>query len=197
VRRSASGSTFAENPRRDAREAEPSWSPISHPTVHLVDVPDEDAPRFDLWSFRGVKQLAQDGRGLSLINRSASSVVRATLGRGVEPGCPFGVWCLDKVGRAEGTTERLLQRRPGRATPLDRTALAHLRALFALDAKAVGASDQQIGAALTLKEHLARTWSPDSALRALVRDALKRGRSYRDRRWPELVWPGGRRPLST
>ncbi|WP_442957859.1 DNA -binding domain-containing protein [Phenylobacterium sp.] len=69
-----------------------------------------------------------------------------------------------------------------------------MRALLALDAKAAGASDLQIARILVPSTQIG-DWSSDSAVRALVRDALKRGRTFRDGRWPELVWGAGRRPV--
>jgi len=71
-----------------------------------------------------------------------------------------------------------------------------MRALLALDAKAAGASDFQIARTLMPSLQLRGAWSSDSAERALVRDALKRGRAFRDGRWRELVWGSGRRPTS-
>lgn len=76
-----------------------------------------------------------------------------------------------------------------------RSALAHLRALLALDAKAAGTSDLQIARTLLPSSQLGEVWSSDSAERALVRDALKRGRAFRDGRWRDLVWGAGRRPV--
>lgn len=67
-----------------------------------------------------------------------------------------------------------------------------MRALLALDAKAAGASDLQIARTLIPSPQLSDAWSSDSAERALVRDALKRGRAFRDGRWRDLVWGAGR-----
>jgi hypothetical protein len=117
-----------------------------------------------------------------LTNRAAAGGLRATLGRGLEHGRPFGVGAWRADGRGAPVRVRVPQR----------TALAHFRALFALDAKSAGASDQQIAAMFTAPAILAQSWSPDSAARALVRDAIKRGRLFRDRRWPDLIWPGRR-----
>jgi hypothetical protein len=130
----------------------------------------------------GAKRLCQDGRGLALTSRSAGGSLRATLGRGLEHGRPFGVGAW-KAERRETV---------GRVRVPERSALAHLRALVALDAKGAGASDLEIAAMFTAPAILAQSWSPDSAARALVRDAIKRGRMFRDRRWPDLIWPGRR-----
>ena len=68
-----------------------------------------------------------------------------------------------------------------------------MRALLALDAKARGASDLPIALTLVPSFRVRNTWSSDSPERALVRDALKRGRAFRDGRWRDLVWGEGRR----
>ena len=131
----------------------------------------------------GAKRLIHDGRMLALTRRAAEEIERATLGRGLEHGQPFGV-------AASLVRPRASEPSAGAA----RAALAHMRALLALDAKAAGASDLQIARMLVPSAQLRDDWSSDSALRALVRDALKRGRTFRDGRWSELVWGAGRRP---
>lgn len=134
----------------------------------------------------GAKRLIHDGRSLALTRRAAGEIERATLGRGLEHGQPFGV-------AASLVRPRTSQPRAGGA----RVALAHMRALLALDAKAAGASDLQIARTLIPSSRLSDAWSSDSAERALVRDALKRGRTFRDGRWRDLVWAVGRRPAAT
>jgi len=129
----------------------------------------------------GAKLLIHDGRTLALTRRAAGEIERATLGRGLEHGQPFGAATPANPPRATDLT--------GGAR---RSALAHLRALLALDAKAAGASDLQIARTLIPSPQLGNVWSSDSAERALVRDALKRGRTFRDGRWRELVWGAGR-----
>lgn len=197
VQRSASASAFAEDPRADALAAEPSWLPAAGPAAHLVDVAEDDAPAFDLWRAGGPKRLHHDGRSLALTVRALAGPHRATLGRGLEHGAPFGVGVgkaglPSVVGHAKAVDRWLIGPRAARAVAPDRTTLAHFRALYALDAKAAGASDLQIATMFCSPATLAQSWSADSAMRALVRDALKRGREFRDRRWPDLVWPAGR-----
>lgn len=160
----------------------------------LVDVADADGEPFDLWAFGGAKRLVHDGADLRVVCQRPSGGLRATLGRGLEPGQPFAVWSPHGSGVGASPKHGLnCDRTAGSARPLDRSHLAHLRALLALDAKANGASDLQIARALLPAEALTRAWSADSAARALVRDALKRGRAFRDGRWRELVWGAGRR----
>lgn len=130
----------------------------------------------------GAKRLIHDGRALALTRRAGGEIERATLGRGLEHGQPFGV------------ATPALRARAGVTAGSMRAALAHMRALLALDAKAADASDSQISHALISGPQRRNTWSSDSAERALVRDALKRGRAFRDGRWTELVWGPGRRP---
>ena len=130
----------------------------------------------------GAKRLIHDGRTLALTRRAAGEIERATLGRGLERGQPFGV--AASLVRPRGSE-------PGAGAA--RAAFSHMRALLALDAKAAGASDLQI-ARILVPSTQTTNWSSDSAVRALVRDALKRGRTFRDGRWPELVWGAGRRP---
>lgn len=184
MRRRGSDSAFVEHPDRDARQAEPSWLPTPWPAAHLVDVPDSSAPIFDLWAISGAKRLIHDGRNLALTRRAAGEIERATLGRGLEQGQPFGV-----------AAPPVRARPPAYAAGAARAALAHMRALLALDAKVAGASDFQISCALVPGSQFRNIWSSDSAERALVRDALKRGRAYREGRWAELVWGAGRGPL--
>lgn len=134
----------------------------------------------------GAKRLVHDGRSLALTRRAGGEIERTTLGRGLEHGQPFGVATPALRARATGMTAGSM-----------RAALAHMRALLALDAKAAGASDSQISQALMPGPQFRNTWSSDSAERALVRDALKRGRAFRDGRWAELVWGAGRRTSPT
>jgi hypothetical protein len=134
----------------------------------------------------GAKRLIHDGRTVALTRRAAGAIERATLGRGLEHGQPFGVAASPVRPRASGSS-----------TGATRSALAHMRALIALDAKAAGASDLQIARAIIPSPQLGSAWSSDSAERALVRDALKRGRAFRDGRWRDLVWGSGRRPADT
>jgi hypothetical protein len=135
---------------------------------------------------------------LALTVRGAAGPLRATLGRGLEQGRPFGVGVglasARSVAGQAGALQGLTRGAKGaRGADPGRLALAHFRALLALDAKAAGASDLQIAALFLSPAVLAQAWSADSAARALVRDALRRGRAFRDRRWPDLVWPPGRR----
>lgn len=130
----------------------------------------------------GIKRLIHDGRTLALTRRAAGKCERATLGRGLEYGQPFAV-----------ASSLVRPRAPEPNAGATRAALAHMRALLALDAKAVGASDLQIARTLIPSPRLGDAWSSDSAERALVRDALKRGRAFRDGRWRDLVWGAGRR----
>jgi hypothetical protein len=154
-----------------------------------VDVADCEGEPFDLWAIVGAKRLLHDGADLGLACRRPSGGFRATLGRGLEVGRPFAVW--PSAGGAAPIQESTGACSRAGARPADRSRLAHLRALLALDAKAQGASDLQIARAFTPAEQLASAWSADSAARALVRDALKRGRAFRDGRWRELVWAPG------
>lgn len=128
--------------------------------------------------------MAHDGCGLTLVRRAPAETERATLGLGLEHGQPFGV-----------AVSPMSPRRADRSAGNMRSALAHLRALLALDAKAAGTSDLQIARTLLPSSQLGEVWSSDSAERALVRDALKRGRAFRDGRWRDLVWGAGRRPV--
>ncbi|WP_371129819.1 DNA -binding domain-containing protein [Phenylobacterium sp.] len=156
-----------------------------------------EAPTFDLWALPGRKRLVHDGARLTLAGDAPAGPIRAVLTADLAHGRPYGY----AVPAGEAARERLgaieaFQHRARRAAavarPFDRGAMAHLKAIQALDAQAAGAAHREIAAALFGHAAVAGRWSPDGDLRAQVRDALARGRAFRDGRWRELVWPSAR-----
>lgn len=145
----------------------------------------------------GRKRLLHDGLRLNFSAEAPAGAARAVLAAELAHGRPYGYaippradahYALDAITGFEAP----LREARAFARPVDRSRLAHLKAIQALDAQAAGAAHREIAAALFGHAAVAGGWSPDGDLRAQVRDALVRGRAYRDGRWRELVWPSAR-----
>ena len=173
-----------EDPQRDARTAEPTWSPL--PRVSLARYTDiETAPPFEFWGIPGRKSLIHDGHALRLSVRQRWRRLRATLESTLAVAEPYGYLVpagrkLDDCCRAVREFEAIYQiSNPG--TPLavkrpGRLSVLHMRILQALDGAEAGASHRDIGSAVLGERVVQARWSHDGELRAQVRHWLRRGR---------------------
>lgn len=195
--RSASPGTWGvellEDPDLDARTADPLWRSEPFGQVRLIaDSAIESGPPFSLWQMAGSLRLFHDGARLSLAGIAGAFGLRAILGDQLRDGAPrtYAVPSQSAAGAlaAIENFERAIARSDSAAQAPSRRAIAHMRALQALDAADAGMSEREIGAAL-FGIAAVKNWYSDSPLRAGVRDALKRGRRYRDGHWRALVWP--------
>jgi hypothetical protein len=187
------GVELLEDPDLDARTADPLWKSDPSGQVRLIaDSTIKTGPPFSLWHLPGQRRLFHDGARLSLAGIAGAFGLRAILGDHVRDGVPrsYAVPPQSAVDAlaAIANFERAIARSDSAAQAPSRRAVAHMRALQALDAAGAGMSEREIGAAL-FGSGAGKDWYSDSPLRASVRDALKRGRRYRDGHWRTLVWP--------
>lgn len=191
------GVQLLEDPDLDARMADPLWKSEPHGQVRLIaDSAIETGPPFSLWQFTGPRRLFHDGMRLSLTGIAGAFGLRAILGDQLSDGAPRSYAVpphamADALAAIE-TFERTITRSHSAAQAPSRRAVAHMRAVHALDAAHAGLSEREIGAAL-FGIAAVKDWHSDSPLRAGVLDALKRGQRYRDGHWRSLVWPVRRR----
>jgi hypothetical protein len=172
-----------EDPRRDARTAEPAWSPL--PRVSLARYNDiEAAPPFQFWGISGRKSLIHDGHALRLSVRQRWGLLRATLESTLTVAEPYGYLVpagrkLDDCCRAVREFEAIYQisnpDTPQRVKRPGRLSLMHMRILQALDGAEKGASHRDIASALFGEAVLQAQWSRDGELRAQIRHWLRRG----------------------
>lgn len=196
-RRAASPATWGvellEDPDLDARTADPLWKSEPSGQVRLIaDSAIKTGPPFSLWHLPGQRRLFHDGARLSLAGIADAFGLRAILGDHLRDGAPRAYAvppqsATDAVAAIADFEQAISRAEPAARAP-SRRAVAHMRALQALDAAGAGMSEREIGAAL-FGIAAVKNWYSDSPLRAGVRDALKRGRRYRDGHWRSLVWP--------
>jgi hypothetical protein len=188
-----------EDPRLDARNAQPLWRPRPNNVVHLVAL-GLDAPRgepFSLWPVHGHKRLCHDGTSLLLHTTLRNGTARVAIPDGLSEGYAFAYVAIvdaqaERRWRDIKRTHRLLrpealQATFGAATRLERGALTHLRSLQALDGARAGASQRDIAAAVVGTARIDTEWRVDGALRSQVRHWLRRGRLYRDGGYVRLL----------
>lgn len=203
------GCSFFEDPRCDARTAQPVWLDAP-PLVCLIPDAKERAPRFSLWRIVGSKALFHDGRQLLLIGMATWQAVRVALALSLGDDVAFayeipaGESIAEYARVLEPVTAMLgaLQRPPLAAVRPSRSALVHMRALQIFDAIAAGASHRDIAIVLHGESDVALRWEPDGDLRAQVRYLVKRGKALVRGDYRELVKSrrsdaGGKRPAPT
>jgi hypothetical protein len=191
------GCAFFEDPRFDARTAQPVWlEPRSSP-VRLIPDSEDQASRFSLWRIAGPKALFHDGRQLLLLGMAACQVVQIALALSLGEDSSFayalpagGVTieytrALESIIPLIGPAPRRV--RQPRAVRPSRSALVHMRALQAIDATSVGASHREIATTLHGEGDVARRWEADGELRAQVRYLIARGRALIDGGYRELI----------
>jgi hypothetical protein len=187
------GCDSAEDPRLDARDAQPLWDT---PADDLLQVRASQAHgaasdpsgrrTFDLWRMPGRKRLVLRAADLSLTAEACAQRWRLWLAGGLADGAAYA--CLVPLGPelrgrldAFNAQARALAGDAPRAVParpVSRAALLHLRALQALDAALAGASHRDIAQALFGSDAVAARWHADGELRASVRHLLRRAEAY-------------------
>jgi hypothetical protein len=183
------GLRYLEDPRRDARAAEPLWRPLPPSSVHLMRHGDADAAaKFQFWGISGQKSLVHDGFGMQLTARGRPGVRRAVLAPDLGIDEPYGFlipagsrtqdccravnefaapYCTSENAKPKGPPER-----PARST------LSHMRTLQAIDGARSGASQREIARAIFGSDVVKAEWSSDSELRAQIRYFLRRGAAF-------------------
>jgi len=193
ARQSAQGPEMAwglvalEDPRRDARDAQPIWQParLKLPTLVAVDAPSPSSSRFSVWALPGHKSLACDGARLTLTLTSVVPTLRIGVPAGLGDGDAYG-YVIEPGAGAQNQWRRIqaceVALRSGSqpvqaiAQPVDRRRPVHMRTLQALDGLNAGASHRAIACALFGVSRVTKDWHPDGDLRAQVRFLIRRGR---------------------
>jgi len=182
--RGGGGYDDVEDPRLDARHANPLWAIETDAWLDVRPArrPAQPAdPRFSLWRVPGRKSLIDAGRELHLTARYGELCLHAALDEAIADGTAFRV----TVPLEDGLRHRLAQVQAAarmlngeharsRSRAISRTALLHLRALQAIDGVRDGASHREIAGALFGADAVRNRWSADSELRAQVRYLVAR-----------------------
>lgn len=178
------GCDGAEDPRLDARHANPLWAIDTDDWLHVRAArrrPEPPDKRFSLWRVSGRKSLAHTGSDLRFTVKYGEHGLRVVLDDSIAEGTAY----LSGVPLEDGLRNRLTQyyadarmldgeKPPARARATSRAALLHLRALQAIDAVRDGASHRDIAAVLVGADAVRDRWSADSELRAQVRYLVAR-----------------------
>jgi hypothetical protein len=172
-----------EDPRKDARAAEPQWLVREDPEILLGPArATHRAPSFDFWAIRGPKTLRDEGSHLSLTLRAGNEAARRVhLANDLWVGDPVAISVSGArgiVARAQAAQRLLRSLKCGLKALPERpslTALTHMQTLWALDGDAAGASQREIARALYgMSTDL--SWNADSRWRARVRYLVRCGR---------------------
>ena len=189
------GCDFLEDPREDARTAEPVWLPDPDPLVTLGPAITDGAEPFSLWALPGRKNLVHDGRRLLMRSTVGWRALRIAVSLSLGDGMPFvyavpaGVRGQRGLKAAADLDAALTGSEPKlRRAAVTRTDLVHMRALQALDAEAEGASERAIADLVFGPFDEPESWN-DSAVRANVRYLLDQGRRLRDGGYRDLLYP--------
>jgi hypothetical protein len=192
------GLRHLEDPRHDARVADPLWYPAPSSCMFLARHTEDDAAApFHFWRIPGDKSLVHDGAGLRLTARHPPAVTRAVLAPELGVDQPYA-FCIP-AGNQVRARFRALQKFAAstNADPLrrstlprarpTRTTLAHMRSLQALDGDRAGASQRDIAMAIFGRRAVQDQWTPDSELRAQTRYLLRRGTGLVRGRYRDLL----------
>ena len=181
------GLRFLEDPRRDARAAEPLWRPFPPSSVCLTRQPEaERSARFQFWGIPGRKSLVHDGQGLQLTTRNPPRVTHALLDPHLGTDEPYAFLIPADAhvqNRCRAVNEFSVTYGKQSAGPNDppsrptRAAMMHMRILQAFDGGSSGAKQSEIACAIFGADAVNAQWSPDGELRAQIRYFLRRGRA--------------------
>ena len=192
---SPGGCDFLEDPALDARTAEPVWLPDPDPLVAVSPASVDGAVPFSLWGLPGRKTLVHDGRRLLMRSTVGRPVMRMAISLALGDGMPFaysvpaGVRGQRGLKAAAALDAMLAGGGPkSRRSALTRSDLVHMRALQALDAESIGASERAIAELTFGPFDEPESWN-DSAVRANVRYLLDHGRGLRDGGYRALLYP--------
>ncbi len=187
------GCDFLEDPDLDARTADPVWLPDPDALIALGPAVRDDSDPFSVWSIPGRKSLVHDGKRLLVRTRLGRRVVRLAVSLALSDGMPYAYavasgprarsGALAATELAEALTG---SSGPGRGAAVSRGALVNMRALQALDALAVGASERDIAVMVFGTAETDATWNA-SATRAMVRYLVRHGRRMRDGSYRALL----------
>ena len=196
------GLAFLEDPQLDARGTQPVWSNDPDALVHIAAYHANAAPTVDafgIWNMPGRKSLLYDGRQMLLAAFVGARILRMAIASDISDGAPFayvirsGVRARARCQAVEDYLTTLFSTEPraycaSRQRP-GRVALLHMRALQALDGRAIGASHREIAAAIFGEDRVAESWHADSELRAQVRHLLRRGAAFMRGDYRNLIAP--------
>jgi hypothetical protein len=199
-----------EDPRIDARFADPQWLSAARSEILLErDCAGQATIPFDIWKIPGRKTLWHCGDHLRLTSRGGNEVLhRVRWAKDLSQGDP----CRVSVASGPGFTVRArvaqgllrsLERDVQKTCP-DRNerptlrALTHMQIFQALDGEAAGASQREIALRLFA---LSRdfNWDADSRWRTRIRYLLKCGRARSARGYRTMAGvgkPAGSTPLA-
>ena len=181
------GLRLYEDPEHDALRLQPDWllDPDSLVPLRADRDSPEDTQQFKLWHIPGRKVLVHDSRRLVLTTYVGHQVVRMAIDPKLEHGMPYayavrpGAQASQRWRAIEAQLVTLGAETVGAAVPRpNRTGLAHMRSLQALDGARAGASQREIAQALFGEHEIGPRWHADSELRAQVRHLLRRGHAY-------------------
>ncbi|MCW4460798.1 DUF2285 domain-containing protein [Sphingomonas sp. BT-65] len=189
------GLTAWEDPRRDARGADPLWRQLDLPMRIVPAMP--PAGPFGFWRLPGIKRILHDGARLRVTSWIAGTPRRFAISPQLAEAAPHA-YQLDAGFEAEpsrraalATIAALERPAPARARAARRDAIVRMRILAALDGEDAGASHREIGAALFGEARVASRWSADGELRAQVRYLLARGHALVAGDYRALIAPPG------
>ncbi|MFT3968013.1 MAG: DUF2285 domain-containing protein [Sphingobium sp.] len=183
-----------EDPALDARMADPIWSPSPTGQVYLSgeEVRGSDQPVFSLWHLPGPVRLMHDGFRMRFTGIAGRFGIWTTLGNHFRDGASRSYAVQPhELTETIAAIDQFEKRLASPSTQVDlpsRQAVAHMRAFQALDAIEAGYSEREIGT-LMFGDAVLKEWHAESPVRAAVRDAVRRGRRYRDGHWRSLLWP--------
>jgi hypothetical protein len=179
------GLRLFEDPSCDARSIQPTWQADIDAAipVRTDDDPPEDAPPFCLWDIPGHKILSDDGQHLRLTSFVGCQVARMAIAHNLEDGMPYTYAVragLQSCARWRAIEAQLavLDAPPVVSHPRpNRSSLAHMRTLQALDGILAGASHREVADAVFGSRAVAERWHADGDLRAQVRRLIRGGQA--------------------
>lgn len=175
-----------EDPRLDARSAQPLWTIDPDNLVRLTADHSGSAGLFTLWDIPGHKRLIHDGHRLLLTRTIGHQQLRYALDSSVQEGQPVA-YLLSAGDRTAahwqaiaGQNQIIAAARARKLMPPprpDRTALLHMRGLQALDGVLAGASHRTIATVL-FGPAATRHWDNDGDVRNQIRYLIRRSRGF-------------------